>query len=420
MNGYPSRASVLEANLISGLCETVLAAQPGADVESIRHAFDVAEFCHQGQTRRSGDPYITHPVSVATILAGLGADDQMVCAAILHDTVEDTPYTLTALRRNFGAGIATLVTGHTALDQISGSRERKIAHAMTAITSADPRAIALKMADRLHNMRTLQFMPPETQLRKAREVLDIFGPVARQFRMETVGSELETLAFAALHRARPGQQSCYRAIIALDIEGSTSRPDPVKAELRIMLYELFDAALHSAGIYRRHRDRFIDRGDGLLALIRPADRAPKALLLNRVIPEFSRLLSAYNTSLPPQTRPQRQIRVRIVLHAGEVHYDPDGCYGEALDVAFRLLDAPAVKRALKAAAGPLILVVSGHIYSSVVRHSYDQDDGSAFHHLVTRQIAGNRYPGWTQIPGSGGPSSLTPDTQRRPLASALQ
>ena len=397
MNGHPSHASVFNGDLVTGLRETVLAVQPGADVAAIRHAFDVAESCHRGQTRRSGDPYITHPVSVATILAGLSADDQMVCAAILHDTVEDTPYTLTALRRNFGAGIATLVAEHTALDQISGSRERKIAQAMTAIISADKRVVALKMADRLHNMRTLQFMPQETQLRKAREVLDIFGPVARQFRMETVGTELETLAFAALQRARPGRPSCYRAIIALDIEGSTSRPDPVKAELRTMLYELFDTALHSAGIYPRHRDRFIDRGDGLLALIRPADRAPKSLLLNRVIPEFGRLLSAYNTSIPPQARPQRQIRVRVVLHAGEVRYDPDGCYGEALDIAFRLLDAPRTKKALKAITDPLILVVSGEIYNSIVRPNCYQDDGSAFH-LITRQIAGNRCPGWIQIP----------------------
>jgi HD domain len=101
VNGYRSRASVLEGDLIAGLRKTVLAAQPGADVESIRRAFDVAAYCHEGQTRRSGDPHITHPVSVAAILAGLGADDQTVCTA-----VEDTPYSLTALRRDFGAGIA--------------------------------------------------------------------------------------------------------------------------------------------------------------------------------------------------------------------------------------------------------------------------------------------------------------------------
>ena len=301
MNGYPSRANVLESHLITGLHETVLAAQPGADVESIRHAFDVAAYCHRGQTRRSGDPYITHPVSVATILAGLGADDQTVCAAILHDTVEDTPYTLSALQRDFGSEIANLVADHKALDQISGGHERKIAQAMIAITSADTRVVNLKLADRLHNMRTLEFMPPETQLRKAREVLDFFSHVARQLSMETVGSELESLAFAALVRARPVRSSGYRAIIALDIEGSTSRPDPVKAELRAMLYELFDAALRSAGIYPRHRDRFIDRGDGLLALIRPVDQAPKALILNRVIPAFTRLLSAWPANRLPQT-----------------------------------------------------------------------------------------------------------------------
>jgi hypothetical protein len=400
VNGHPPQASVLEGDLIAGLRETVLAAQPGADVESIRRAFDIAACCHQGQTRRSGDPYITHPVSVARIVAGLGADDQTVCAAILHDTVEDTPYTLTALRHDFGAAIATLVAEHMALDQISGTRERKITQAMMAIAAADSRVVALKMADRLHNMRTLQFMPQETQLRKVREVLDFFGPVARQLSMDTVGSELETLAFAALMRARPVHSSCYRAIIALDIEGSTGRPDPVKAELRTVLYELFDAALRSAGIYPRHRDRFIDRGDGLLALIRPVDRAPKALLLNRVIPAFSRLLSAYNASLPAQSRPQRQVRVRVVLHVGEVHYDPDGCFGEALDIAFRLLDAPGVKRALKEANHPLMLVVSGDIYGSVIRHGYDGIDRSAFHRLVTTQIAGNRHPGWIQMPGS--------------------
>jgi hypothetical protein len=216
--------------------------------------------------------------------------------------------------------------------------------------------------------------------------------------METVGSELETLAFAALVRARPVRSSGYRAIVALDIEGSTSRPDPVKAELRAILYELFDAALRSAGIYPRHRDRFIDRGDGLLALIRPVDQVPKALLLNRVIPAFTRLLTAYNASLPPQNRPQRQVRVRVVCHAGEVHYDPDGCYGEALDIAFRLLDAPAVKRALKAAHDPLVLVVSGEVYGSVVRHGYDGIDCGAFHRLVSRQVAGSRYPGWVQVP----------------------
>jgi class 3 adenylate cyclase len=190
----------------------------------------------------------------------------------------------------------------------------------------------------------------------------------------------------------------HRAIVALDIEHSTSRPDSVKAELRNKTYEMFDAALCSAGVHKRYRDRFIDRGDGVLALIHPVDQAPKALLLNRAIPAFNRLLTDHNASLPRPGGTQRQLRVRVVVHAGEVHYDTNGCFGEALDVAFRLLDASRVKRTLREAAGPLILVVSRDIYSSVVRHGYDGIDQHAFHPLVRVQIAGNRHLGWIHIP----------------------
>ncbi len=152
--------------------------------------------------------------------------------------------------------------------------------------------------------------------------------------------------------------------------------------------KMFDAALCSAGIHKRYRDRFIDRGDGVLALIHPVDQAPKVLLLNRAIPAFNRLLTDHNASLPRPSRTQRQLRVRVVVHAGEVHYDANGSFGEALDVAFCLLDAARVKRTLREAAGPLILVVSGDIYSSVVRHGYDGIDQHAFHRLVRVQIAG--------------------------------
>jgi class 3 adenylate cyclase len=190
----------------------------------------------------------------------------------------------------------------------------------------------------------------------------------------------------------------HRTIVALDIESSTSRPDPVKAELRNKTYELFDEGLSLAGIHGRHRDPFIDRGDGVLALIHPVDVAPKALLLSHVIPSLNGLLADYNANLPPSVRPQRQLRVRVVMHAGEVHYDANGCFGEALDVAFRLLDASRVKRALREAADPLILVISGDIYSSIVRHGYDGIDQQTFHPLVRIQIAGKRYPGWIHIP----------------------
>jgi hypothetical protein len=98
----------------------------------------------------------------------------------------------------------------------------------------------------------------------------------------------------------------YRTIIALDIERSTSRPNPIKAELRNKTYELLDMAFNAAGILKRHRDSFIDRGDGILALIRPVDEAPKALMLKRAIPAFSQLLADYNLSLPRPVRSQRQ------------------------------------------------------------------------------------------------------------------
>jgi class 3 adenylate cyclase len=205
---------------------------------------------------------------------------------------------------------------------------------------------------------------------------------------------------------RPGQDQTpltaglprHRAIIAVDIEQSTSRPDTVKAELRRTLYDLFDQALRSAGIHQRHRDRFTDRGDGILALIHPVDQASKPTLLNRVVPALNQLLTDHNASLPRADRPHQQLRVRVVMHAGEVHYDDNGCFGEALDIAFRLLDAPAVKKTLRATADPLTLVISDEIYRTIVRHRYDGIDPHAFHPLIRIHVAGHRYPGWVHTP----------------------
>ena len=191
----------------------------------------------------------------------------------------------------------------------------------------------------------------------------------------------------------------YRAILALDIERSTNRPNSIKAELRNKTYELFERALRMAGINHHHRDQFIDRGDGILALIHPVDQVPKALLLNRAVPVLTRLLADYNAGLPRFSHPERQLRIRVVMHAGEVHYDANGCFGEALDVAFRLLDAVRVKRALRETADPLVLVISGDIYNSVVRHGYDGIDRQAFHPLVRVHLAGQRFPGWIHLPG---------------------
>jgi hypothetical protein len=402
--------------LIEEFRAVILALRPRADVELLGHACDVAARSHQGQTRLSGHPYITHPVAVATILAGLeetaGVDDQMLCAAVMHDTVEDTPYTLAALKRDFGAAVATMVTQHTALDRLSRQQGRTASQIMAAIGSADTRVLAMKMADRLHNMQTLQCLPLVTQQRKAREVLDTYLLVAEQLRLHTVRSELLALACEALIRSRPPSPSRCRVIVALDIEQSTTRPDLVKGDLRTMLYELFDAALRSAGVDADRHDRFIDRGDGLLALIDPADQA---IVLNHVVPVFSQLLTGYNARFANLGDGQRELRVRVVLHSGEINDDDNGPFGETLDTAFRLLDAPRVKAALRAAHEPLLLIISGEVYEAAVRYNPAETGQPAFRRLVTAEVAGHPHQGWIHIPAVAGqpnPSATATTAER--------
>lgn len=157
----------------------------------------VAARCHHGQTRCSGDPYLTHPVAVARLLARLRdagtADDLTLCAAILHDTVEDTRYTLAASSGAPGTGIAFMVTQITALDRLGRQHEREAAEVMATIRSAGTRVVTVTMADRLHTMQTLQFLPQARQIRKARQVLDTFVPVTRQRRVHAFSSGLQAL-----------------------------------------------------------------------------------------------------------------------------------------------------------------------------------------------------------------------------------
>jgi (p)ppGpp synthase/HD superfamily hydrolase len=218
MNSRPqlqSQPAAGQDDALAGLREILRVTRPGAGVELIRRAYDVAASWHQGQTRRSGDPYITHPLAVATILAETGADDEMLCAAMLHDTIGDTPCTLAALSREFGAEVAALVAGTIALDQIKGRGGRKVARVMAAAKSAGTRVLAVKLADRLHNMRTVQFIPQAKQLRKARESLEIFVPVAAQLSMGMIGAELEMLAYATMKRNRHAHSVSGRLLVAV-------------------------------------------------------------------------------------------------------------------------------------------------------------------------------------------------------------
>jgi class 3 adenylate cyclase len=192
----------------------------------------------------------------------------------------------------------------------------------------------------------------------------------------------------------------HRSIIAIDIERSTSsvRTNPIRAELRHEAYRLLGTAMRAAGITEAHCDPLTDRGDGVLVLVHPDDDLPKTLLLNPLIPALVTLLADRNAGLASAERHRRELRLRAVIHAGEVHYDGKGYFGETLDVAFRLLDAPRLKDCLRRTAAPLALIVSEDIYWSIVRHEYEGIPQSAFEPLVRVRVAGRRRQGWVHVP----------------------
>jgi len=182
--------------LILGLKEH----HPQADVAEVERAFSVARTAHIGQTRKSGEDYITHPVEVTQILIDLGLDQETIIASLLHDTVEDTPYSLDQLRRDFGDQIAALVDGVTKLDKLTygPTAEAETVRKMVIAMSRDIRVLVIKLADRLHNARTWKFVSPDTALRKARETLDIYAPLAHRLGMNALKWELEDLSFEVL------------------------------------------------------------------------------------------------------------------------------------------------------------------------------------------------------------------------------
>jgi GTP pyrophosphokinase len=205
--------------VIEPLAKTIRAAHPKADLRIVQKAYETAEQAHADQKRRSGEPYITHPLAVATILAELGMDATTLVAALLHDTVEDTPYTLADVRRDFGEDVEHLVDGVTKLDKIKygEAAEAETIRKMVVAMARDPRVLVIKLADRLHNMRTLGYMPQEKQERTATTTLEIFAPLAHRLGMNTLKWELEDLAFATLYPKR------YDEIVRLVADRAPSR-----------------------------------------------------------------------------------------------------------------------------------------------------------------------------------------------------
>lgn len=207
--------------VIEPLLQIVRTTHPKADVSIVERAYAVAERAHEGQKRRSGDDYITHPLAVTTILAELGMTPTTLAAALLHDTVEDTAYSLEALRRDFGEEIAMLVDGVTKLDKVTYGQAAaaETVRKMVIAMARDIRVLVIKLADRLHNARTWRYVSQESAQRKAKETLEIYAPLAHRLGMNTIKWELEDLSFQTLY------PKVYDEIVRLVAERAPAREE---------------------------------------------------------------------------------------------------------------------------------------------------------------------------------------------------
>ncbi|MET9699139.1 bifunctional (p)ppGpp synthetase/guanosine-3',5'-bis(diphosphate) 3'-pyrophosphohydrolase [Streptomyces sp. NPDC006529] len=237
-----ARLGVQKSNPYNPVLEPLLRIVRGNDpkietatLRQIEQAYQVAERWHRGQKRKSGDPYITHPLAVTTILAELGMDPATLMAGLLHDTVEDTEYGLEQLRRDFGDAVALLVDGVTKLDRVKfgEAAQAETVRKMVVAMAKDPRVLVIKLADRLHNMRTMRYLKREKQEKKARETLEIYAPLAHRLGMNTIKWELEDLSFAILY------PKMYDEIVRLVAERAPKRDeyltivtDEVQSDLR--------------------------------------------------------------------------------------------------------------------------------------------------------------------------------------------
>src|SRR5580658_1473011 len=202
----PDAADAALDELLAPVLHAIAAHHPGEDVSMVLEAGRTAVEAHATQVRRSGEPYVTHPVAVATIVAQLGLDAPTVAAALLHDAVEDTNVTLEAIEERFGPTVARVVDGVTKLDRLQfDSKEAQQAatiRKMLIAMASDWRVLLIKLADRLHNMQTLAVMPEWKQRRTAQETFDVYAPLAHRLGIQQVKWQLEDLAFATLHPKR--------------------------------------------------------------------------------------------------------------------------------------------------------------------------------------------------------------------------
>ena len=242
----------------SEFLDTIKQFNENYDIDMISRAFDVAEEMHRGQLRKSGEPYLIHPMAVAEILAELGMDEETIIAGLLHDVVEDTPYTMEELARDFGEEVALLVDGVTKLGSLKfeskEARQVENLRKMFLAMSKDIRVLIIKLSDRLHNLRTINYMSHEKIVEKCQETLDIYAPLAARLGIYSMKMELEDIALKFL------EPEAYYDLAEQVSERKEEREDAIEAIIEKMKkslddigikYEVYGRSKHFYSIYKK-------------------------------------------------------------------------------------------------------------------------------------------------------------------------
>ena len=246
--------------LFEGLNHIIQEYLPPEQVELVKRAFVVARDAHEGQSRSSGEPYITHPVAVASIIAEMRLDHEAVMAALLHDVIEDTPYTEEQLKDEFGASVAEIVEGVSKLDKLKfrTRQEAEVANfrKMILAMTKDIRVVLIKLADRTHNMRTLSSLRPDKRRRIAKETLEIYAPLAHRLGIEHIKNELEDLGFEAMH---PQRYAVLQKVVQIARGNRKDMIERISAEIKGRLEDVgiqarvFGREKHLYAIYQKMR-----------------------------------------------------------------------------------------------------------------------------------------------------------------------
>ncbi|MCG7206294.1 RelA/SpoT family protein [Streptomyces arenae] len=353
---------------IGHVAEAHRAHYPDADLEPLRRAYVLAESSHRGQMRKSGEPYITHPLAVTLILAELGAETTTLTASLLHDTVEDTEVTLDQVGEEFGAEVRYLVDGVTKLEKVDygAAAEPETFRKMLVATGSDVRVMSIKLADRLHNMRTLGVMRPEKQARIAKVTRDVLIPLAERLGVQALKTELEDLVFAILH---PEEYAHTRELIA---ENTARADDPladIADEVRAVLREADIPAevlirpRHFVSVHRVSRKRGELRGCdfGRLLVLVNEDADCYAVLgelhtcLTPVVSEFKDFIAVpkfnlYQSLHTAVARPDGQV-AEVLIRTHQMHKVAEAGVVALGNPYAQAADAPAADTADDAADG---------------------------------------------------------------------